>query len=526
VETQNIEIRLSRLIELCPVIESIRDDKIRIVNGIVLDSRKVIKGNLFVAIKGETSDGHSFIQDAVSRGAVAVVGTQSIQGLPIPYFRVKDSRFAMAHLSAALYGFPARKLVMIGVTGTDGKTTTANLLYQVLIKAGLRAGMITSVNAVIGNESLDTGYHVTTPEAPEVQRYLAHMVANGLTHAILEATSHGLAQERVTACDFDIGVVTNVTHEHLDYHGNYQAYLQAKGKLFSSLSQTPSKQVFAPRGAVLNRDDLSYDYLKQIATVEQISYGLDMSADFMAERLRILCDGVYFDAVGLQPNGKQFRYPVHSKLLGEYNIINCLATIAAGVGLMEIDVETVAKGIEALKEIPGRMERVDFGQDFVVIVDFAHTPNALRRALQAARKLTSGRVISVFGSAGLRDKEKRKLMASESGKLADKSVLTAEDPRTESLREILNEMAEGIQAQGAIEGATFWKILDRREAIRYALKLAKPGDVVIVCGKGHEQSMCYGDIEYPWDDRTAVKGALAELLNIPGPEMPFLPDWE
>jgi UDP-N-acetylmuramoyl-L-alanyl-D-glutamate--2,6-diaminopimelate ligase len=497
------------------------------ISGIALDSRHVFQGNLFVALSGISTDGHRFIPDAIQRGAFAVVGSRKMSGLGVPYIQVEDSRLALAYLSAAFYNFPARQLLMIGVTGTDGKTTTVNLIYNILRAAGLNAGMISTVNAVIGSQTLDTGFHVTTPEAPDVQRYLAQMVntrPKPLTHAVIEATSHGLAQQRVAACDFDIGVVTNITHEHLDFHGSYQDYRAAKARLFTSLSDTFAKRFNPPRCAVLNRDDISYDYLVERTKVHQVSYGMSPDADVRAENIRLAANGLFFEAVGSRNDGREFRIPITSKLVGDYNISNCLAAFTASYSILGLDVDAIREGIASLTGIPGRMERFELGQDFSAFVDFAHTPNALRQALLAARQFAGqGRIIAVFGSAGLRDREKRRLMAETSAELADLTILTAEDPRTESLEDILEEMARGAQARGAQEGETFWRIPDRSSAIRFAIHLARPGDVVLVCGKGHEQSMCFGETEYPWDDRVAMRAALAELLNIPGPVMPYLP---
>ncbi len=492
------------------------------VTGIASDSRKVRRGDLFVAIPGVAVDGHRFIPAAVARGAVAVVGTRPAADFPdlrVPYVQVRDAREALAYLMAAYYGHPAHRLTVIGVTGTDGKTTTANFIFHILKAAGVPVGMISTVNAVVGERVLDTGFHTTTPPAPETQAYLAEMVAAGLTYAVLEATSHGLAQHRVTACEFDIGVVTNITHEHLDYHGSREAYFEAKARLFEMLAETPPKPQGNPRLAVLNRDDEgSYAFLKPRLRVPAVAYGLHPEADVRAEGVEHTPAGLRFVAAG-----PGFRFPVASRLVGAYNVSNILAAIAATVVGLGIAPEAAQDGIAALEGIPGRMERIDLGQDFLAIVDFAHTPNALRRALEAAREMTAGRVIAVFGSAGLRDREKRRLMAEVSAQLADLTVLTAEDPRTESLDAILAEMAAGAQAMGGVEGETFLRVPDRREAIRRAVALAQPGDVVIVCGKGHEQSMCFGETEYPWDDRTALRAALAEHLGISGPEMPYLP---
>lgn len=522
-----LKVRLSDLIRHLPEQVPAPHPDIRIT-GIALDSRYVRPGDLFFALSGGTTDGHRFIPDAIQRGAAGIVGTQSMEGLPLPYVQVSDSRLALAFLSAAFYEFPARRLAMIGVTGTDGKTTTTTLIFNILLAAGLQAGMISTVSAVIGNQVLDTGFHVTTPEAPQVQHYLAQMVSEGITHVVLEATSHGLAQHRVAACEFDVGVVTNITHEHLDYHGSYEAYRAAKASLITGLTHTSPKASHPPRGAVLNRDDPSYEYLSPLTGVPQLNYSLYGPGDIRAENVLHGVDGLHFSAVGKDLRGQSMHLPVTSRLVGDFNVSNCLAAIAATAGVLGLQPEAAQKGIAALAGVPGRMERLELGQDFTAIVDFAHTPNALRRALQSARQIArgqdkDGRVISVFGSAGLRDRAKRRMMAEISAELADLTILTAEDPRTESLWAILAEMAAGMESRGGVEGKTFWRIPDRREAIRFAMNQARPGDLVIACGKGHEQSMCYGEIEYAWDDRTAMRAALAERLGVPGPQMPFLP---
>jgi UDP-N-acetylmuramoyl-L-alanyl-D-glutamate--2,6-diaminopimelate ligase len=488
------------------------------ITGIAIDNRKVNPGNLFVALSGAVTDGHSFIHDAIQAGATVVVGEKRMDGLSVPYYQVGNSRQALSWLAAAYYGNPARKLTVIGVTGTDGKTTTCNLIYQILIAAGKRAGLISTVNAVIGEEILDTGFHVTTPDAHNVQRYLAKMVEADLTHVVLETTSHGWAQYRVDACEFDIGVITNITHEHLDQHGSFENYQAAKGRLFSSLHETISKQFGNPRLAVLNKDDQSYGYLSHLATGPQCSYGVDTSADIRAENIRYSPKGLHFDAIG-----KGFNFPVRSSLIGGFNVSNCLAAISTGIRGLQIDPQSIKKGIEALSGIPGRMEVIDMGQTFTAIVDFAHTPNALRVAIETVRQLAERKVIVIFGSAGLRDREKRRMMAEVASKLADISILTAEDPRTESLEDILGEMALGAESSGGTEGKSFFRVPDRGNAIRMGIRLAAPGDVVMACGKGHEQSLCFGSVEFAWDDRTAMRAALSEFLGIEGPEMPYLP---
>jgi UDP-N-acetylmuramoyl-L-alanyl-D-glutamate--2,6-diaminopimelate ligase len=485
------------------------------VAGITADSRKVEDGSLFVAIKGHAADGHDYISDAEQAGAVAVVGERDLT-LDIPYFRVTDSRLALAELAAVWHGRPAQSLTVIGITGTDGKTTTANLLHSILRQAGVGCGLITTVNAVIGEQIVDTGFHVTTPPPMAVQSYLARMVERGLTHCIIEATSHGLAQRRVAACEFDVAIVTNITHEHLDFHGSLAGYREAKAILFRELTTHPQKGTGQVKVAVLNRDDGSYEFLRARTEARIISYGHD--ADFRPESISETAEGLAFRVVG-----EDFRIDIRSPLHGRYNAWNCLAALAATVAGLGIHVEIAAQGIRDMESVPGRMEDIDLGQSFMAIVDFAHTPNALRHALQSAQERTEGRVLAVFGSAGLRDREKRRMMAEVAAEWADVAVITAEDPRTESLEWILSEMGASAVASGMVEGENLFLVPDRGEALRLAVKMAEEEDLVIALGKGHEQSMCFGEIEYPWDDRTALRAALAQLLGIDGPQMPRLP---
>ena len=489
-----------------------------LIRGICSDSRQVKPGDMFVALVGGSTDGHRFIPDAIDRGAAAVVGTKVLPDLAVPYIRVEESRRALPFLVAAFYGYPARKMTVIGITGTDGKTTTANLIFSILKAAGVKVGMISTVSALIGEQSLDTGFHVTTPDPIDVQYFLAKMVELGLTHVIIEATSHGLAQYRVDACEFDIAVITNITHEHLDYHGTYESYRAAKARLFTQLVETHPKGFSTPSIGVLNRDDNSFDYLSQLLRSRQVSYGFSPEADLRAEEAVHSRNGLHFIACS-----QDSRIAISSPMLGFYNVSNCLAAVATALFAIRLPPQAIQEGIANFNGVPGRMERIEMGQDFTCLVDFAHTPNALQNVLETCRQLTSGRIITIFGSAGLRDREKRRIMAEISAQLADFSILTAEDPRTEPLEMILDEMAVGATSKGGVEGKTFWRISNRGNAIRYAMKLARKGDIVIACGKGHEQSMCFGTIEFTWDDRTAMRAALAEYLNVPGPQMPNLP---
>ena len=478
------------------------------VTALTADSRQVIPGSLFVAYRGVAVDGHDFVPQAVDSGAVAVVaerGLPELQGR-VPVVVVPNGREALAYLSAAWHGFPSRRLVVVGVTGTDGKTTTCNLLHSILMAAGRRAGLVTTVNAVIGGRVVDTGLHTTTPDAPDLQRYLAEMVEAGMEMAVLEVTSHGLEQHRVTACDFDVAVVTNVTHEHLDIHGSLEAYRQAKAMLFHHLTAGHRKPG-VPKVAILNADDDSYRYLHPIPADRQVTYSLESDADLVAADIHRVASDTSF-SVRLAERGFELR----TVLAGNYNISNILAATSAALAL-DIPVKAVQQGVWNVKGVAGRMERLDEGQDFAAIVDFAHTPNALQRALETARSLTGGRVIAVFGCAGERDQEKRAWMGEISARLADVTVMTAEDPRRESLEAILDEMARGAERAGAVEGQSYFRIPDRATALQFAVDQARSGDLVIACGKGHERSMCYGTVETPWSEHEALRAALRRRLR-------------
>ncbi len=502
-----------RFKELLAALEEVQPPEHDVEIGAPVTERMqdVQPGGVFVARAGANFDGHALIGEAVARGAAAVIGERPAGAVacPVPYAVVPDGRAILGRLAEVYHGYPARHLVVIGVTGTDGKTTTVSLIHHILRAAGLRAGMISTLSAVLGERELDTGLHVTTPTAPEIQGYLAEMVDAGLTHCVLEATSHGLAQGRVDGVDFDVAVLTNVRHEHLDYHGTWEAYREAKSRLFHRLASSVRKPGQA-KVAVINADDPSAGYFSAISADDVLTYGIERpDAAFNATRVVFGPGGTRFD-LG--------ETAIVSPLIGLYNVSNVLAA-AAAASAVGVPPAAIAAGVAALPQIAGRMERIDEGQDFLAVVDFAHTPNALEQVLTTARMLIAPgrRVICVVGSAGQRDRAKRRMMAESAARLADMTILTAEDPRTESLDAILAEMAEGSRAMGGIEGQTFFRVPDRGEALYRAVRMAGPGDIILACGKGHEQSMCFGAIEYPWDDREALRAALrgAPLRTLP-----------
>lgn len=472
------------------------DQPDRPITHITADSRQVTPGALFVAYRGVSADGHRFIPAALAAGAAGVVGEEP-QSLDVPFLLAPDARRALGLLCAAWEGQPSRAMGVIGVTGTDGKTTTSAFIHSILNAAGLRAGLLTTVNAQIGDRALDTGLHTTTPDAPDLQRYLRQMVEAGSQWAVLETTSHGLSQWRVAGVAYDIAIVTNITHEHLDEHGDYAGYLAAKARLLELLSASERKPGI-PRAAILNADDRSFGPLSRFPLPRLLSYGI-AAGDVRASAIQHTPGGTKFHARW----GDHRGLDVTLAHVGRFNVYNALAAVAAGF-LLDLSDEAVQRGLAAAPPVPGRMERIDRGQEFTALVDFAHTPFALQAALETARTLTSGRVLVVFGSAGLRDRQKRRMMGEIAGRLADVVILTAEDPRTEDLAAIIAESEQACRAAG---GAPLTEP-DRYRAMQLALQQARPGDLVIVCGKGHEQSMCFGETEYPWDDRIALAHAL------------------
>ncbi len=376
----------------------------------------------------------------------------------------------VAAASTAWFRFPSRSLTVIGVTGTDGKTTTTTLIYEILKVAGYKTSMITSVHAVVAGREYDTGFHVTTPTAFWVQRYLREAVDHGDTHMVLEVTSHGLAQHRVAGVHFTVGALTNVTHEHLDWHGTFENYLGTKLSLLRRADI-----------AIINRDEADV-YSKALtmlpASKHTITYGIRRDATVTPKTL-----------------------PFTTKLPGEFNRYNCLAALATAQAL-GLDQKVAREVVSRFSGVPGRME-VLLKKPYTVIIDFAHTSNAIEKALRTVRSMTSGRLIHVFGSAGLRDKTKRPLMGKASASYADVIVLTEEDYRTEDVHRIMDQISEGIPATREVH-----RLQDRAEAIRFALDRAAPGDLVIITGKGHERSLCRGTAEYPWSEHEAVKKAL------------------
>ena len=406
-----------------------------------------------------------------------------------------------ALIGALIFWFPSRKTKVIGVTGTDGKTTTVHLLHHILSESGKSTSMISTVEAKIRKASIDTGLHVTTPEPLKVQSLLRKIVNANSEYTVLETTSHGLVQGRVAFVKFFAGVVTNVTHEHLDYHKTYENYLSAKANILQGV-----------KFRILNSDDASYEKLKDHGSGQLVSYGQKHEADFHAKNVTSSDRGLEFEICFSGRKKCSEKLKIKTNLIGEYNVYNILAAFATAVSL-GIEAEQAAAAITSFKGVPGRMEYIDEGQKFDLFIDFAHTPASLEFALKTFNSFKRGKVIALFGCAGERDMAKRPMMGKIATEYADYSIFTAEDPRRESVSEIMEQIAKGALAAGGIPNRTFWKIADRVEAINTAIQtLASDGDIVAIFGKGHEKSMNIGGKEYPWSDEVIARNALKVKL--------------
>ena len=483
------------------------------IAGMAYDSRKVAPAWLFVAVRGTHTDGHRYIAGAYGQGASAAVGEEPAPADLPPgavYVQVSDSRRDLAWLADAFYDHPSRKLGLIGITGTKGKSTTTNLVAEVFQRAGLTSGLMSTLNFRIGDHDWENETRQTTQESLENHAMLAEMARQGVRYAVVETSSHGLALHRVTGMAYDVGIATNITSEHLEFHGTVEQYRRDKARLFEGLDPAADKGLGAKKAAILNRDDSSYAYLLPFCRVPVLTYAIEQPADIRAVDLALSGERSRFRVV--TPGGEA---QIDTPLIGRFNVYNCLATIAAGY-TQGISLENMTETLAHLKGIPGRMERVDCGQPFSVIVDYAHTPDSLEQVFRLLRPLTPGRVIAVFGSAGERDTQKRPKQGAISAQLADLTFLTDEDCREEDPQNILDEIAAGALEAGAEIGKNLWLIVDRRQAIAAAFNAARPGDTVLLAGKGHEHCIIVGREMLPWDEREVARELLRERWTTAG----------
>ncbi|MDA8233503.1 MAG: UDP-N-acetylmuramoyl-L-alanyl-D-glutamate--2,6-diaminopimelate ligase [Clostridia bacterium] len=469
------------------------------IKGIAYDSRKVKPGYLFVCIEGFRTDGHNYIAGALANGAVAVVVQREVVDLDrVPWIKVPDTRRALAYLSARFYDYPSTKLKMVGVTGTNGKTTITYLVEAIMKAAGYKIGLIGTIQNKIGDQVFPVTN--TTPMALELQELLNDMVEQGVGYAVMEVSSHALELGRVDGCEFDVAVFTNITQDHLDFHGTMENYLEAKSKLFSGLKKESVKN--NRKYGIINKDDPHNGYLIERTNGEVITYGVENQADIMAAQIHIQANGVTFDVT--TPRGEA---RIRLATTGMFSVYNALAAIA--VGFVEgIDLQIIKEALEGLKGVAGRFEPVDEGQDFAVIVDYAHTPDGLENILKTAREFAEGRIITVFGCGGDRDKTKRPIMGRIAAQLGDFTVITSDNPRSEDPATILDDVEAGTAE--VVGPEKYMKVVERREAIRHAITMAKPGDIILIAGKGHETYQIIGDQVLDFDDREVARGFLRE----------------
>jgi UDP-N-acetylmuramoyl-L-alanyl-D-glutamate--2,6-diaminopimelate ligase len=464
------------------------------VRRLTADSRQVAPKTLFVALRGVHTDGHRFLGEALDRGATVLVVEEfpvalqeRVQQAGCTVVQVPNSRQAFGLLASAYYGYPGRHLRLIGITGTNGKTTTSYIIESILQAAGKAVGVIGTVSYRIGAATLPASH--TTPDALELHHLLAQMVEANMAYAVMEVSSHALDQERVWGCRFEAAVFTNLSRDHYDYHGTAEAYFAAKARLFQDLPAV---------WHILNLDDAYGQRLLGMSRARLLTYGLDGEATCKPSAVQHGLDGIRF---ALSTTKGQLE--ITSPLVGRHNVYNLLAGIAVAIAL-DIDAGAITQGIAQLHRVPGRLERVDGGQDFAVFVDYAHTPDALEQVLQLVRAETRGRLITVFGCGGDRDPGKRPLMGQVATRLSDYTIITSDNPRTEDPQRIIDEIISGVQS-----AAHYVALPDRQEAIAHAIAMAQPLDTVVIAGKGHENYQILGQMRRHFDDCEVAQAALA-----------------
>lgn len=466
--------------------------------GLQADSRKVQAGDLFLCLPGFTVDGHDYAARAVAAGAVALVVERELDS-SVPQLLVKDARFAMAVLANVFFGAPSRRMNMVGVTGTNGKTTTTYLIEHILNESGIKTGLMGTIQTRYDGKVLPASG--TTPEAVELQRTLGDMVACGVQCCVMEVSSHALQQGRVKETDFRIAVFTNLTQDHLDYHHTMKEYLAAKGLLFARLGNSFGAGGEGYKYAVLNVDDPASVCFASMTAAEVVTYGLEQAADVRATDISISAGGTSFRV-------HTFRGSVDIRLrmVGKFNVYNALAAIAAAL-LENVPLATIKRSLESVTGVDGRVEPVDVGQSFAVIVDYAHTPDGLENVLRTVKEFAQGKVICVFGCGGDRDKTKRPLMGKIAAQYSDQMLVTSDNPRTEDPEQILLDIEKGLVAD-AVQRERYELISDRRIAIGKAIEMASPDDVVLIAGKGHETYQLVGTTVLEFDDRIVAKEAI------------------
>ncbi|MBT2288063.1 UDP-N-acetylmuramoyl-L-alanyl-D-glutamate--2,6-diaminopimelate ligase [Paenibacillus albidus] len=465
------------------------------ISDIQVDSRRVKPGDLFICLPGFTVDGHDYARQAAEQGAAALVCERKLD-VDLPQLVVDDCRFAMAVLSNAFFGSPSSRMRMIGVTGTNGKTTTTYLIERIMQDHGLKTGLIGTIQMRYDGQTYPTSG--TTPESLELQRSLHDMAVKGVQCCVMEVSSHALEQGRVKGTDFRTAIFTNLTQDHLDYHHSMEEYRATKGLFFARLGNVISPWKEERKYAVLNTDDEASSYFAAQTAAEVVTYGIDNQANVRASRISITAKGTSFHVETFKG-----ETDISLRMVGKFNVYNALAAITAAL-LEDIPLAEIKASLEAVAGVAGRVESVDEGQDFAVIVDYAHTPDGLENVLRTVREFAGGQVLTVFGCGGDRDRTKRPKMGKIAAKYSDKVLVTSDNPRTEDPLLILRDIEAGLE-EDAVPAERYELIADRREAIRKAIEMASPGDVVLIAGKGHETYQLIGGVVHEFDDRIVAK---------------------
>ncbi len=494
--------RLKELASLL-TLSRIDGDGMTEIAGIQTDSRKVRPGDLFICLPGHTVDGHRFAGQAAEQGAAALVVQREVDA-NLPKIVVNDTRYAMAVIANHFYGYPSHEMKVIGVTGTNGKTTTTYLIEKILRDYGRTTGLLGTISVKIGAETYAA--ERTTMEALDLQRTFRRMRDADTEYCVMEVSSHALEQGRVKGCNFRTAVFTNLTQDHLDYHQTMEKYKQAKGLLFSRLGNTFSPDPGDRKFAVLNADDpVSREY-GHLTSAQVITYGIENEADVRASDIRITPGGTQFKVASFAGTAE-----LRLKLLGKFNVYNALAAIASGLA-EGIPLQAIKHSLEQVEGVAGRMETIDEGQDFLVIVDYAHSPDGLENALATIREFAKGKVICVFGCGGDRDRTKRPVMGRIAAEYSDYVLVTSDNPRSEDPEAIMKEIESGILPVAGAEDR-YRLVADRRAAIQMSVEMASSNDVVLIAGKGHEPGQTIKGITYEFDDRLVAKEAIRSLLN-------------
>lgn len=487
--------------QLAQIVEgaTIIGDKETIITGIEHDSRKAETGTLFVCIKGVHVDGHKFISQAVNAGAKAILTTRETVEVPagVAILRVPDLNKALDTIVPYFHDYPARSMRIIGITGTNGKTTTSYITRAILRAAGYRVGLIGTIQIMIEDEVYPI--HNTTPDVVELQHTLAIMRDKGMDYVVMEVSSHALDQDRVAGIEFDTAVFTNLTQDHLDYHKTLENYMLAKAKLFDKVSAAGVKN---GKTAVVNIDDAAGKVMLEHAKCRHITYAIDKNADLRATAINVLASGANFTL-----NNESFgKMPLKLHITGIFNVYNVMSAVGAALA-ENIDSAVIAKVLQEFTSVPGRFELVKAGQDFSIIVDYAHTPDGVENVLKTARKIAKKKIIAVFGCGGDRDRTKRPIMGRLAAELADVVIATSDNPRSEDPEFILNEVESGVKEK--IGNKQHEKIVDRRQAIFRAVALAQTDDIVVILGKGHENYQILKDKTIHFDDKEVAREAVA-----------------